>query len=48
MSESNILKVGLAQISPMWLNREKTLEKIKGYIDDAGTQKCRRRFMHII
>ena len=26
---NNILKVALAQISPVWLNKEKTIEKIE-------------------
>jgi nitrilase len=34
------LKVGIAQISPIWLNKEKTKEKIKTYIVDAGRQNC--------
>ncbi len=40
MTASNILKVGLAQISPVWLNREKTRDKIKVYIDKAGSAHC--------
>jgi len=34
------LKVGLAQITPVWLNKEKTIEKIRASIEEAGTQKC--------
>lgn len=34
------LKIGLAQIAPVWLNREKTTEKIVSYISDAGKQNC--------
>ena len=30
-SSKETLKVGLAQISPIWLNREKTLEKVISY-----------------
>lgn len=36
----DILKVGLAQMAPVWLDREKTLEKISAFIEDAATQKC--------
>jgi len=34
------LKVGLAQISPIWLQREATLEKVADYIKQAAQQKC--------
>lgn len=34
------LKVALAQIAPVWLNKEKTLEKITLSIIDAGKQHC--------
>ncbi len=34
------LKVGLAQISPVWINKAATLDKICGYIADAGQQAC--------
>lgn len=34
------IKVALAQISPVWLNRQKTLEKIKSYISDAAGKNC--------
>jgi len=27
--KNNLLKVALAQISPVWLHKEKTIEKIK-------------------
>ncbi len=41
MSDSNnFLKVALAQISPVWLNKEKTLDKILSSIKDAGSQRC--------
>jgi nitrilase len=36
----DILKVGLAQIAPVWLNRDKTLEKVCNYIEDAANQNC--------
>lgn len=40
MKESNLLKIGLAQISPVWLNKEKTREKIRDYIEKAGKEGC--------
>ena len=41
MAESmSTLKVALAQIAPVWLNKEKTLEKILFSIEDAGRQQC--------
>ena len=41
MTESiSTLKVALAQISPVWLNKEKTLEKITLSIIDAVKQNC--------
>ena len=38
--DSNLLRVGLAQISPVWLDKEQTREKIGTYIKKAGTEKC--------
>ena len=40
MNESNLLKIGLAQISPIWLNKEKTRDKIRSYIEKAGKDGC--------
>lgn len=40
MINENILKIGIAQISPVWLNKEKTIDKIKSSIVDAGDKKC--------
>lgn len=40
MKEIHLLKVALAQISPVWLNKKRTLEKIKSFISEAGTKKC--------
>lgn len=34
------IKVGLAQISPVWLDKKKTISKIEEYISDAADQKC--------
>ncbi|NOQ26976.1 MAG: carbon-nitrogen hydrolase family protein [Bacteroidales bacterium] len=36
----NTLKIGMAQISPVWLNKQKTIEKVKAYIKKAGDAKC--------
>jgi len=40
MAANNILKIGLAQISPVWLDRERTREKIEDYIRKAASEKC--------
>jgi len=40
MSAPNELKVALAQISPVWLNKKATLEKIKSSIIDATEKNC--------
>ena len=40
MEDSNLLKIGLAQISPVWLNKEETRNKIREYIEQAGKEKC--------
>jgi len=39
-ASTSTLKVALAQISPVWLDKEKTLEKITLSIMDAGKQGC--------
>ena len=36
----HILKVALAQISPVWLNKPATLEKIKAAIEEAASNKA--------
>jgi len=36
----NILSIGLAQISPIWLNKKQTRAKIRTYIDEAGSKGC--------
>ncbi len=38
---SDCVKVGLAQIAPVWLNREKTLSKIMDYVKKAAAENCR-------
>jgi len=40
MNHSNLVKIGLAQISPVWLNKNLTINKVKSYIDQAGSEKC--------
>ena len=37
---NNLLKVALAQIAPVWLNKEKTLEKIEQSIVNAAQENC--------
>ena len=37
---SNLLTVGLAQISPVWLDKEKTIEKILKTIKEAAKSGC--------
>jgi nitrilase len=36
MDNKDILNVALAQIAPVWLDKTKTIKKIKSYISDAG------------
>ena len=38
--KSKILTVGMAQIAPVWLNRERTLDKIMEYVDAAAQKGC--------
>jgi len=40
MNASESLKIGLAQIAPVWLDRVKTLEKICSYVEKAGQENC--------
>lgn len=39
--DNDSIKIGLAQISPVWLDKKKTISKIEEYISDAADQKCR-------
>lgn len=39
-SNSQPLKVALAQIEPIWLDRQKTLDKVIRYVEDAAKQSC--------
>ena len=38
--DKDILKIGMAQMAPVWLNRHKTIDKIKSYINEAGNKNC--------
>ncbi len=38
---SDLLTIGLAQIAPVWLDRQQTLKKIGEYIARAAEKKCR-------
>ncbi len=40
MKEENLLKVALAQIAPVWLNKSETLQKIKVQIVNAAKNKA--------
>ncbi len=40
MKKVNTLKIAMAQISPIWLDKEKTIEKIEKFIIDAGKINC--------
>ncbi len=37
---NNLLTIGMAQIAPVWLNKEKTIEKIIQSIHEAAEKKC--------
>jgi nitrilase len=39
-NEKDDLKVGLAQISPVWLDRDRTLVKVLDYVGSAGVAGC--------
>ncbi|NER18169.1 carbon-nitrogen hydrolase family protein [Spongiivirga citrea] len=40
MSKPNHLKVALAQISPVWLNKEASLQKVKDHIEEAANNQA--------
>ncbi len=40
MNHSNLLNIGLAQISPVWLNKKLTIDKVKSNLAQAGSEKC--------
>lgn len=37
---SENLKIGLAQFAPVWFNRQKTLEKVLAFAEDAASKNC--------
>jgi nitrilase len=39
-SGSTLLTIGLAQITPVWMDRECTIKKVVTYIDEAARQGC--------
>lgn len=38
--QNNLLRVGLAQIAPVWLDKEATIKKIITYIKNASSNNC--------
>ena len=40
MENQDKLRVGLAQMAPIWLDREKTLEKVCAFVEDAASKNC--------
>ncbi len=40
MNQPHLLKVALAQIAPVWLNKESTIAKIKSYVLEAAAKGC--------
>ena len=40
MTSPKTVTVGLAQIAPVWIDRERTIEKINQWIQKAADQKC--------
>jgi nitrilase len=40
MATSDELKIGMAQLSPVWLDKAATIDKIILTLQDAGTQSC--------
>ena len=40
MQAKKMMKVGMAQISPVWLNRDETIKKVALWVEDAGKQGC--------
>jgi len=37
---NHLLNLGLAQISPVWLSKGRTMEKIRTYMEEAGSMGC--------
>jgi len=40
-SHNDRLRMAIAQIAPVWLNRDRTLEKMAHYLKEAASQGCR-------
>src|SRR5690606_18502323 len=40
MSRPNELKIALAQIAPVWLDKRSTLDKVHAAMEEAGAQGC--------
>ena len=40
MKDKSFIKIGLAQISPVWLNKKDTTAKVISYIKKAGSEEC--------
>ena len=40
LNSDKIVKIGMAQISPIWLDKKRTIEKIIDQMDSAGKQHC--------
>src|SRR5258707_6104491 len=38
--DNHLLRIGLAQIAPVWLDRERTILKVKTYVERASEQGC--------
>lgn len=40
MNTNDVLKVGFGQVAPVWLDREATIDKVLGYVSEAGDEGC--------
>ena len=40
MRNDSTVKVGLAQISPVWLQKKQTIEKIINFLERGGHEQC--------
>ena len=36
----NTLKIAMAQIAPVWLNKQETIKKVEQSIKDAAKEQC--------
>lgn len=41
MSDREELTVGLDQIAPVWLNRQKTIDKVVAWVEKSAPQHCK-------